>query len=264
MASRIEDIESGLVALVDEVKRRGIKSIAIPPLGCGLGGLNWKDVRPLIERAFEVLPGVRTVVFEPNAAGPSDKMAKTKEVPKMTPGRAVLVSLFEKYLAGLLDPSISLLEVHKLMYFAQEAGEPLRLKYVKAPYGPYAENLRHVLTTIVGYMISGYGDGGDAPEKELELVPGAADDARAFLQENPATLNRFARVSKLVEGFESSFGMELLATVHWVMTREGAREQGIISAIHDWNLRKRVFTDNQIVLAAKRLSEEGWVAVTKA
>lgn len=56
--------------------------------------------RPLIERAFEATPEVRTVVFEPNDAGPSDKMAKTKEVPKMTPGRAVLVSLFEKYLAG--------------------------------------------------------------------------------------------------------------------------------------------------------------------
>jgi hypothetical protein len=155
--------------------------------------------------------------------GASDKMAKTKEVPKMTPGRAVLVSLFEKYLAGLLDPSISLLEVHKLMYFAQEAGEALRLKYVKAPYGPYAENLRHVLTTIEGYMISGYGDGGDTPDKPLELVPGAADDARAFLNGHPATLERFARVAKLVEGFESSFGMELLATVHWVMKQEGAR-----------------------------------------
>lgn len=106
-ASRIEDIESGLAALVDEVKRRGIKSIAIPPLGCGLGGLNWKDVRPLIERAFEMIPGVRTVVFEPSDAGPPDKMAKTKDVPKMTPGRAVLVSLVEKYLAGLLDPSSS-------------------------------------------------------------------------------------------------------------------------------------------------------------
>lgn len=263
-ASRIEDIESGLVALVDEVKQRGIKSIAIPPLGCGLGGLDWNDVRPLIERAFKALPDVHTVVFEPNDAGPSDKMAKTKEVPKMTPGRAVLVSLFEKYLAGLLDPSISLLEVHKLMYFAQEAGETLRLKYVKAPYGPYAENLRHVLTTIEGYMISGYGDGGDTPDKPLELVPGAADDARAFLEGHPDTLERFARVSKLVEGFESSFGMELLATVHWVMKHEGARDRGTVDAIHAWSLRKQMFTDQQILLAAKRLTDEGWVTGANA
>ncbi|MBK8015057.1 MAG: macro domain-containing protein [Deltaproteobacteria bacterium] len=262
--SRIEDIESGLVALVSEVKARGIKSIAIPPLGCGLGGLDWRDVRPLIEHAFAALPDVRALVFEPNDDGPSDKMARAREVPKMTPGRAVLISLFEKYLAGLLDPSISLLEVHKLMYFAQEAGEPLRLKYVKAPYGPYAENLRHVLGAIEGYMISGYGDGGDAPEKALELVPGAPDDARAFLKGHPATLERFARVSKLVEGFESSFGMELLATVHWVMVHEGARDRGIVAAIHAWNLRKQLFTDQQILLAAKRLTDEGWVTGANA
>ncbi|MBL8718637.1 MAG: macro domain-containing protein [Myxococcales bacterium] len=263
-ASRIDDIEAGLAALVGEVKQRGIKSIAIPPLGCGLGGLDWDDVRPRIERAFQALSDVRTVVYEPNDAGPDDRVAKTAEVPKMTPGRAVLVSLFEKYLAGLLDPSISLLEVHKLMYFAQEAGEPLRLKYVKGPYGPYAENLRHVLTAIEGHLLSGYGDGGDTPDKPLELVPGAAADARAFLKGYPATLERFARVSKLVEGFESSFGMELLATVHWVMTREGAREQGIVDAIHAWNLRKQMFSDQQIVLAAKRLTDEGWVTGANA
>lgn len=257
--SRIEDIASGLVALVKEVKERGIKSIAIPPLGCGLGGLQWKEVRPLIERAFEALPDVRTVVLEPNDEGPADKMAGTKEVPKMTPGRAVLVGLFEQYFAGLLDPSISLLEVHKLMYFAQEAGESLRLKYVKAPYGPYAENLRHVLNTIEGYMISGYGDGGDSPEKPLELVPGAADDARAFLKDHPVTLKRFERVSKLVQGFESSFGMELLATVHWVIKHEGAQDRGVVDAIHAWNLRKQMFTDQQILLAAKRLADEGWI-----
>lgn len=258
--SRIEDIESGLVALVSEVRTRGIRSIAIPPLGCGLGGLDWRDVKQLIERAFAPLGDVHVLVFEPNADGPADKMAKAWEVPKMTPGRAVLVGLCEKYLAGLMDPAVSLLEVHKLMYFAQEAGEPLRLKYVKASYGPYAENLRHVLGAIEGYMISGYGDGGDAPEKPLELVPGAVADARAFLQGHPETLERFERVSKLVEGFESSFGMELLATVHWVMTREGARDSGVVKAIHSWNLRKQSFTDQQILLAAKRLDDEGWIA----
>ena len=247
-----------------EVKRRGIQSISIPPLGCGLGGLDWKDVRPLIERAFAALPDVRALVFEPNDEGPSDKMAKTHEVPKMTPGRAVLVGLFEKYLAALLDPAISLLEVHKLMYFAQESGEPLRLKYVKALYGPYAENLRHVLSAIEGYMISGYGDGGDAPEKPLELVPGADDDALTFLKDHPATLERFERVSKLVEGFETSFGMELLATVHWVMAHEGAHGRGVVDAIHAWNPRKRMFTDEQILLAVKRLGDEGWLTGAKA
>jgi O-acetyl-ADP-ribose deacetylase (regulator of RNase III) len=258
--SRIEDIESGLVVLVDEVKARGIKSIAIPPFGCGLGGLDWKDVRPLIEKAFASLPGMRALVFEPSDEAANEPPTTHTEAPKMTPSRAVLVGLFEKYLAALMDPAISLLEVHKLMYFAQEAGEPLRLKYVKAPYGPYAENLRHVLKAIEGSMIRGYGDGGDAPEKPLELVPGAADAARAFLLELPATLERFERVARLVEGFETSFGMELLATAHWVMRHEDVRDEGVAAAVHGWNPRNRMFNDEQIQLAAERLRDEGWLA----
>lgn len=257
--SRIEDIKSGLTALVGEIQWLRIESIALPPLGCGLGGLDWKDVRPLIENAFATLPSVRAVIFEPNDDGPSDKMTRTTDVPKMSEGRAVLVGLFEKYLSALMDPAISLLEVHKLMYFAQEAGQPLRLRYVKAPYGPYAENLRHVLSAIEGYLISGYGDGGDAPEKPLELVPGAANDARAFLKDHPETLARFNRVVSLVEGFETSFGMELLSTVHWVMAHEGARGDEVIDAVHAWNPRKRMFAHDQIMIAAKRLNDGGWV-----
>jgi len=117
-------------------------------------------------------------------------------VPETTAPSAVLACLLEKYLAGLMDPFISLLEVHKLMYFAQEAGEPLRLRYVKGPYGPYAENLRHVLAAVEGYLLSGYGGGGDGPDKPLELVPGAVDDARSCLEKHPATLAQFERVSR--------------------------------------------------------------------
>lgn len=94
----------------------------------------------------------------------------------MTLGSALIIVLMQRYLRGLLDPTVSLLEVHKLLYFMQEAGEPLRLKYEKAHYGPYAQNLRHVLNAIEGHFISGYADGGDAPEKELRLVPGAIAD----------------------------------------------------------------------------------------
>jgi O-acetyl-ADP-ribose deacetylase (regulator of RNase III) len=258
--SRIEDIDSGLAALVQEVRDRGIKSIAIPPLGCGLGGLEWSDVRPRIEQAFADLSDVRAVVYEPNENPAAEKMSTAGEVPKATPGRAVLVGLVERYLAGLMDPSVSLLEVHKLMYFAQEAGEPLRLRYVKAAFGPYAENLRHVLAAVEGYLLSGYGDGGDAPDKPLELVPGAVGDARDFLKQHPDTMSRFERVAKLVEGFETPFGMELLSTVHWVATREGAKDEAAIArAVHAWGPSKQMFTERQIQLTAHRLVDEGWL-----
>ena len=159
-----------------------------------------------------------------------------------------------------MDPFISLLEVHKLMYFAQEAGEPLRLNYKKALYGPYAENLRHVLAKIEGHLVAGYADGGDAPDKQLKLVPGAVEDATNCLRQNPRTQARFARVTALVDGFESPFGMELLATVHWVMSHERTHDDAaIVSAVHGWNARKQAFTPRQIRLAAERLRAQGWV-----
>ena len=114
----------------------------------------------------------------------------------MTPGRAVLVNLMHRYLGGLLDPYVTLLEVHKLMYFMEVAGEPLKLNFQKGRYGPYAENLRHVLRAVEGHLISGYADGGDAPDRQLDLVPGAVDEARAFLEGHPETQSRFDRVSR--------------------------------------------------------------------
>ena len=260
--SRIEDIEAGLVDLVEVIRDRGIHSIAIPPLGAGLGGLDWNEIRPRIKRALAELEDVRIFVFEPEGAPASDKMAHAREVPRMTVGRAALVELMQRYLGGLLDPFVTLLEVHKLMYFMQEAGEPLRLKYVKAPYGPYAENLRHVLRALEGHLIAGYADGGDIPGKPLHLVPGAVDEARAFLGRHETSRARFARVAHLVEGFESPYGLELLATVHWVMRREGATgHDGVARRVYGWNERKRQFTVRQISIAADRLTEQGWAGL---
>jgi O-acetyl-ADP-ribose deacetylase (regulator of RNase III) len=257
--SRIEDIEAGLVALVEEVGTRGIRSLAVPPLVAGLGGLDWKAVRRRIESALGGLGDVRVVVFEPHEDAPQ-KLARKTKTPSLTPERATLIGLVDRYLDGLLDPFVSLLEVHKLMYFMQEAGEPLRLRIAKGPYGPYAENLRHVLGEIEGYYLTGYGAGGDAPDKTLELVPGAVDDAVRVLAEHPDTQARFDRVGQLVEGFESPFGLELLSTVHWVATREGAdSEDETIERAYAWGERKRQFSRDQIRLARRVLAERGWI-----
>jgi len=259
--SRIEDIEAGLEALVAVIRERGIRSIAIPPLGAGLGGLEWAEVRPRIERALLPLADVRVVVFEPQAVPAPARAAKARKVPKMTAGRAALVGLMDRYLAGLLDPFVTLLEVHKLMYFMQEAGEPLRLRYVAGPYGPYAENLRHVLHAIEGYYVSGYGHGGDEPDKVLQLVPGAVVDAQASLRAHAESQARFEKVARLVEGFESPFGLELLATVHWIATREHpASEDDLIGRVHSWAERKRCFSPQQIRLTRRVLAENGWNA----
>jgi O-acetyl-ADP-ribose deacetylase (regulator of RNase III) len=256
--SRMEDIDSGLKALVEEIRTRSIQSIAIPPLGSGLGGLNWAEVRPRIVEALRGLNDLQVIVFEPNSAPVA---TKSREVPTMSPGRAALVVLMHRYLGGLMDPFVSLLEVHKLMYFMQEAGEPLRLQYAKAPYGPYAENLRHVLRAVEGHLVAGYADGGDAPDKQIELVPGAVKDAEAFLADKRETVSRFDRVGNLVEGFETPFGLELLATVHWVVKRESAiSADDAVAKVYAWNDRKKRFSPRQIGIAFETLRVKGWLA----
>jgi len=260
-ASRMEDIESGLEALVETIRENHIQSIAIPPLGSGLGGLDWEQVKSRIEQALGALPEVHVIVLEPKGAPENDRMARNRAVPKMTAGRAVLIELIQRYLGGLLDPIVSLLEVHKLLYFMQEAGEPLRLKYNKAHYGPYAENLRHVLNAIEGHFISGYADGGDTPEKPLQLVPGAIDEANVYLNKHPETRERFSKVSNLVEGFESAFGLDLLSTVHWLIKYEKLNTlEEVVQATHAWNERKQQFSPRQIELALNLLDRKNWLA----
>ena len=258
--SRMEDIESGLVSLAQEIRSRGIRSVAIPPLGSGLGGLNWPEVRVRLEGALKEFEDVKVVIFKPGG-GPVDERAnRSSDVPRMTAGRAALVGLMERYLRGLLDPFVTLLEAHKLMYFMQIVGEPLNLRFTKGHYGPYADNLRHVLHAIEGHLVSGYADGGDVPGKELKLVPGGIEEARAFLEQHPDTRARFERVADLVEGFESPFGLELLSTVHWVANEQNSRTlDDLVTHTYGWNDRKRQFSRRQIKIAFEVLSEKGWI-----
>ena len=167
--SRLEDVASGLTALVSDVQRLGIQSIAVPPLGCGLGGLDWAVVRPMIEKAFEALPNVHVKLFEPAGAPQPKSMPVRTERPKMTPARALFVKLMEAYSA--LDYSRTLLEVQKLAYFLQSAGQPLRLRYQASHYGPYADNLNKVLEVMEGHFVRGYGDS-QKPVQKLSYCQG--------------------------------------------------------------------------------------------
>lgn len=99
----------------------------------------------------------------------------------------------------------------------------MRLKFKAGPYGPYAENLRHALHAIEGHFVASYADGGDIPDKTLELVSGAQREARRLLTQHKATRDRFYRVADLIDDFESPFGLELLSTVHWIAKANDAR-----------------------------------------
>lgn len=262
--SRIEDIESGLKALVADVKRLGILSIAVPPLGCGLGGLEWRVVRPMIEQTFAAMPDVQVLLFEPTGAPEAKAMLVRTERPRMTPARALFIKLMDAYSA--LDYSRTLLEVQKLAYFLQEAGEPLRLKYEAGHYGPYATNLNKVLEMMEGHFIRGYGDS-QRPEAEIELLPGAIEEASAFLVDKRDSVARLEQVADLIEGFETPYGMELLASVHWVARYGGPQGEApatnvdtAVEVVHAWNPRKQnIFKPDHIRAAWAQLTQKGWM-----
>lgn len=261
--SRLADINLGLQSLVEEIRNRGIRSIAIPPLGCGEGKLNWAAVRNLMEESLADLKDVQITIFTPSVSPATAKGSRSKDVPKMTPARATLVTLVHQYHTALLAPLISLLELQKLMYFMQEAGENLKLKFTKAPHGPYAGNLRHLLNKMEGHMILGYNDGGDAPYKTLELMPDAMHDATTFLADSPETKANCDRVADLVEGFESPFGLELLSTVHWISHKENAKSfKDLVSKTHAWSTAKQKFSEHHLKIAADALAGGGWIAPT--
>lgn len=282
--SRLTDIEEGLDDLREVIRGQNIRSIAIPALGTSLGGLDWTEVRPRIEEALGDLKDVEVTVFEPGGKGsapprqlapdlfaqhhfrptgrPNDTPKPRRRTIRMTPPRAALLGMIRCYLDGLLDPYVTLLEVHKLLYFLQCAGQPLRLRFVKGWYGPYAENLRHLLRNMEPFFrISS--EEGDAPHRPLEPFPEAMERARTLLTDDPATRSRYERVRELIAGFEEPSGLELLSTVHWVVGCEHVRNiEEITAKTHAWHRRKRRFASRQIGIALDALDQGGWIELS--
>lgn len=177
----------------------------------------------------------------------------------MTPGRATIIALMKLY--AMPGYRLTLLEIQKLAYFLQVAGEPLKLSFVKGTYGPYSETIQHVLQRMEAHFIRGYGD--RSREASIRLLPPADSEAEAFLREHPATQSRLDHVAELIEGFETPYGMELLATVHWLVDEAPALKDdpaGIVGAVHSWNEHKRSFAPHHIQTAWTRLRESGWFA----
>lgn len=253
--SKIEDIKSGLVDLIKTVKDLGIRSIAVPPLGCGNGGLDWNEVRPLIEQTFEELPDVQVKIYPPKGSPEPDKMIIGTERPKMTKSRALLIALMKEY--AIPGYRLSMLEIQKLAYFLQVVGEPLRLRFVKHFFGPYAENLNHVLQVLEGHYIRGYGD--RSKDTQVYILPNATEEALKFLVNEVESLQRLERVLDIITGFETPYGMELLSTVHWVVKEDPrlvSDPNGVVKAVHSWNQRKKqIFKEDHIIMAFNHLKE---------
>ncbi|MGT2439943.1 type II toxin-antitoxin system antitoxin DNA ADP-ribosyl glycohydrolase DarG [Bradyrhizobium betae] len=261
--SRLSDITCGLDDLIAQVKSLRIKSIAIPPLGCGNGGLDWSEVKPLILGAFEPLPDVEVKLFAPAMDEQLRELVPEAVRPRMTPGRAAIIKLLSVY-REMMYP-LTQIEVQKLAYFLARAGQDLgTLKFEKHKFGPYAPALRHVLTKMDGAFLTGVGDG--SKPSEITVLKPALDEAEAFLKasDDKATGKRVENIGRLIEGFETPYGMELLATVHWAAVENlNAGLNEVIEAVQEWNERKRqIMAPSHIKTAYDRLVAEHWLEAT--
>lgn len=260
--SKLEDIRTGLEDLKSVIRTLGIESVALPPLGAGNGGLGWPQVERVIRESLQELDDVRFLLYSPQgapAALPGQDM-------RMTWGRAVLVRLLDGYVHRRQatepweDPTgASALEIQKLMYFASLRQPKLRLTFDQGRYGPYSEQVRHLVQGMEGRYLTGFGDGS---QPVLELAPIApTQEGRSEASQLVETMcpeidsDIVDPVLALVEGFEGAYGVELLASVHWVVARDPvAPVDDVVASIHRWTDRKgRLFTDQHIERAIAHL-----------
>jgi len=259
--SKLEYIKLGLVDLAKMIKEYGIKSVAIPPLGCGNGGLDWNVVKPLVVEALKEFEELSFELFEPS--GTPEKLIKPKAKTKhMTLTRALLLKLIKRYC--ILGYELTLLEVQKLAFFLQEFGEPMKLRYAKHIYGPYADNLRHVLIDFEGIYTQGFIDGSkNNPSCVIKILPNAITESEEYLDTHKESisdsLQRLAKVESLIEGYETPFGMELLSTVYWLIKNENKNPKNIeeiVQSVQSWNPRKaRIMKPAFINKAVSRITE---------
>lgn len=261
--SKLVDIETGLEDLTRLIRELGITSIAIPPLGCGNGGLDWREVEPRILRSLKPLADTVDIrIFAPAGAPSAAEQPSREPAPKLTPARAALLALMREYERVTFEPP-TLVEVQKLAYFLQLNGEALRLVFNAAVYGPYADDLRKSLRAMEGHFITGFGDGSLPVTKAepIRVKPGIYEELDKYIASHPATAARIQSVLSEIEGFESTYGLELLATVHWVMTHDATAmaNSGVAhNEVGRWNRRKSsLFTQPHVESAWRVVHERG-------
>lgn len=265
--TKLEWVLEGLVALKDVIREKQIRSIAIPPLGCGNGGLDWDLVRPLIEEALNDLEGVEIIVYEPTAQ--YQNVAKKKGVERLTPARALMAEMVRRY--WVLGIECTLLETQKLAWFLERTikrmglENPLDLRFVANRYGPYADRLTHLLDKLDGSYLHCEKRLADAGAFDTIWFEEAKRERVAlYLKGSEASmyLPALEATDDLIDGFQSPLGMEALATVDWLIVREGAEAtlSGIRQGIRNWpagpahaQRKEGLFGDRLLELALKRL-----------
>jgi O-acetyl-ADP-ribose deacetylase (regulator of RNase III) len=243
--SKLEWIEEGLEDLRSFIVEHGVKSIAIPPLGAGNGRLEWSTVKREIEARLGDLEEVEIIVYEPTPR--YQNVEKKKGVEKLTPARSLIAELVRRY--WILGMECSLLEIQKLAWFLERVIEseaienPLDLRFEANNYGPYADRLRHLLDALDGsYLKSEKRINDSEPTDVIWFEESKRERVQAFLRsESREYLPALEKTSAIIDGFESPYGMELLATVDWLVSREQCEPtvEGVMEGVRHWPAGER-------------------------
>lgn len=267
--SQLPWIVEGLVDLRRTLEKWDIRSVALPPLGCGNGGLDWDEVRPEIERALGSLEGVDVIVFEPTEK--YQNVAKRKGVEKLTPARAMVAEMVRRY--WVLGIECTNLEIQKLCWFLERVserlsfGNPLNLNFQANRYGPYSDRLRHLLDGLDGSYLHCDKRLADAgPSDTIWFDEARREFVDLYLRQpgHSQLLRVLDETATLIDGFESPMGMELLGTLDWLIVREGCEPTlaGIRRGLDRWpgsdasaGARKQLlFKDRDIELSLRQLA----------
>ena len=269
--TRLEWIERGLRDLVRVVNDKGIRSIAVPPLGCGNGGLDWHDVRPLIVNTLSAVDDLEAVIYEPTPE--YQNVAKRKGVEKLTPARALIAEMVRRYC--LLGIDCSILEVQKLAWFIErgvlhlQTKDPLRLRFVANRYGPYSHNLNKLLDSLDGSYLGCEKRLSDAGSLDrIWFNDSKKDIVGTYLDsgEGKEYVGVLEWTSVIIDGFESPLGMELLATVDWLVEKEGVEPSiaSIRQGLANWQggpeagrRKLRILNERLIGIALQQLADHG-------
>lgn len=250
LPSEYKYIESGLEELIKVIEEKNIKSIAIPPLGAGNGGLEWNKVKSILEKYLSQIEA-EIFIYEPNA---KIKEVLKKERVKLTPARAMLLSvLFDLAKNGEF---VSEFASEKIAYFLQKFGakDAFKLEYKQNFYGPYSGKVKHVLHYLNGSYIMGYSSKDKKPFEELGIVMESEKEVNEFLSkpENNKYKAIAEKTKTFLSGFYSAFGLELLSTIDFIMKEKKiTEEKEIINYLENWSNRKKtMFTNPQFVKIA--------------
>lgn len=235
-------IEEGLKDLVNVIRTHQIKSIAIPPLGAGNGGLEWERVKKMIAAELGSLD-IEILIYEPTAYIAEHLK---KERVKLTDARALL--LYTLYDLVKNGEYVSEFSCEKVCYFIQRFGaeKHFKLNYTPQFYGPYSGKVRYLLTALNGSYIMGYSDMNKKPFEPLTLVADAYQQVVEYIEERKELNDILSKTTAFLNGFYSDFALELLSSVDYIAHTENSLDKSVImEKLNNWSHRKRSLFANE-------------------